>query len=127
MARRRRRHSRLDDVAVRPRLASIGGATAIGASSPDGAPGRRDGGFADDSSGMPGAPPRPPILLTPLVACDPDTDPQILWHIARYAPELRRWLPANPSADAALLEYVAQAGGPGVREALTILLDSVES
>ncbi|MBW3078485.1 hypothetical protein KIH76_04515 [Bifidobacterium sp. 81T8] len=69
------------------------------------------------------SPPQPPLLLTPLVACDPATDTDILWHIAREAPELRRWLVANPRADAALLEYVAQAGGPGVREALTILLD----
>ncbi|MBT1160631.1 hypothetical protein JS541_01895 [Bifidobacterium sp. SO1] len=69
------------------------------------------------------SPPQPPLLLTPLVACDPTTDMDILWHIAREAPELRRWLVANPRADAALLEYVAQAGGPGVREALTILLD----
>ena len=89
--------------------------------------GRSDRGSGDAASDAPGVPPRPPILLTPLVACDPDTDPRILWHIARHAPELRRWLPANPAADAALLEYVAQAGGPGVREALTILLDSVES
>lgn len=68
-------------------------------------------------------PPPPPLRLTPLVACDPETDMDILWHIAREAPELRRWLVANPRADAALLEFVAQAGGPGVREALTILLD----
>ena len=31
----------------------------------------------------------------------------------------------SPSADAALLEYVAQAGGPGVNRALTILLDGL--
>lgn len=68
-------------------------------------------------------PPRPPLQLTPLVACDPATDMDVLWHIAREAPELRRWLVANPRADAALLEFVAQAGGPGVREALTLLLD----
>lgn len=68
-------------------------------------------------------PPQPPIKLTPLLACDPDTDTDVLWHIARHAPELRRWLVANPKADAALLEYVAQAGGPGVRDALTVLLD----
>nr|WP_238548515.1 hypothetical protein [Bifidobacterium biavatii] len=68
-------------------------------------------------------PPAPPIALTPLLACDPATDPDILWHIAREAPELRRWLVANPNADAALLEYVAQAGGPGVNVALTVLLE----
>lgn len=69
-------------------------------------------------------PPAPPIRLTPLVACDPDTDTDVLWHIAREAPELRRWLAANPKADAALLEYVAQRGGPGVKAALTVLLES---
>ena len=69
-------------------------------------------------------PPAPPIRLTPLVACDPDTDMDVLWHIAREAPELRRWLAANPTADAALLEYVAQRGGPGVKAALTVLLES---
>lgn len=67
-------------------------------------------------------PPQPPLALTPAVACDPQTDMDVLWHIAREAPELRRWLAANPKADAALLEYVAQAGGPGVKEALTVLL-----
>lgn len=68
-------------------------------------------------------PPQPPIELTPLVACDPNTPMEVLWHIAREIPELRRWLVAHPQADAALLEYVAQAGGPGVNEALTVLLD----
>lgn len=71
-------------------------------------------------------PPSPPLALTPLVACDPDTDPRVLWHIAREVPRLRRWLVANPSADAELLEYLSQAGGPGVREALELLLDSME-
>ena len=54
------------------------------------------------------APPPPPLRLSPLLACDPATAPV-----------------ANPSADAALLEYVAQAGGPGVNRALTILLDGL--
>lgn len=72
------------------------------------------------------APPAPPIALTPLVACDPGTPTEVLWHIARNVPELRRWLVANPSADAELLEYISQAGGPGVREALELLLDSLE-
>ncbi|WP_241217140.1 hypothetical protein [Bifidobacterium goeldii] len=67
-------------------------------------------------------PPAPPIVLSPLLACDPNTDPEILWYIARHAPPLRRWLVANPNASAELLEYVAQAGGPGVNHALTILL-----
>ena len=71
-------------------------------------------------------PPPPPIALTPAVACNPDTDGEILWHIARHVPELRRWLAANPRSDAALLEYVAQAGGPGVHQALSILLVSME-
>lgn len=71
-------------------------------------------------------PPAPPIALTPLVACDPATDAQLLWHIAREAPELRRWLVANPRADAELLEFVSQQGGPGVRRALEVLLDSLE-
>lgn len=69
------------------------------------------------------APPPPPLRLSPLLACDPATAPEVLWFIAEHEPELRRWLVANPSADAALLEYVAQAGGPGVNRALTILLD----
>ncbi|PWG65931.1 hypothetical protein [Bifidobacterium callitrichidarum] len=72
------------------------------------------------------APPEPPIVLTPAVACSSDTDPDVLWHIARNVPELRRWLVANPQADAGLLEYVSQAGGPGVRRALEILLESME-
>lgn len=54
-----------------------------------------------------------------------DRAPEVLWFIAEHEPELRRWLVANPSADAALLEYVAQAGGPGVNRALTILLDGL--
>lgn len=72
------------------------------------------------------APPEPPLRLTPAVAADPATDADVLWHIARHAPELRRWLVANPKADAALLEYVSQAGGPGVKRALTVLLGSLE-
>ena len=67
----------------------------------------------------------PPLRLSPLLACDPATAPEVLWFIAEHEPELRRWLVANPSADAALLEYVAQAGGPGVNRALTILLDGL--
>lgn len=69
--------------------------------------------------------PPPPLRLSPLLACDPATAPEVLWFIAEHEPELRRWLVANPSADAALLEYVAQAGGPGVNRALTILLDGL--
>lgn len=72
-------------------------------------------------------PPEPPLKLTPLVACDRETPMNVLWNIARQAPELRRWIVANPRADAALLEYIAQAGGPGVTEAIETLLDSLES
>lgn len=70
-------------------------------------------------------PPPPPIMLTPRVACSPETSPDILWHIARHAPELRRWIPANPRASASLLEYIAQAGGPGVKESIELLLESM--
>ncbi|WP_291526604.1 hypothetical protein [Bifidobacterium sp. UBA744] len=73
-----------------------------------------------------GAPPAPPLKLTPSVACNPNTDPAVLWHIAHSAPELRRWLVANPRATPQLLEYVAQAGGPGVHEAIEVLLDLLE-
>nr|WP_243388705.1 hypothetical protein [Bifidobacterium scaligerum] len=72
------------------------------------------------------APPEPPLVLTPAVACSPDTGEDVLWHIAQHVPELRRWLVANPKAGAALLEYVSQAGGPGVRHSLEILLESLE-
>nr|WP_258186089.1 hypothetical protein [Bifidobacterium sp. UTBIF-68] len=71
-------------------------------------------------------PPAPPIALTPLVACDPSTEAETLWHIALHVPELRRWIVANPSADAAILEFISQAGGPGVRQSLEILLESLE-
>lgn len=81
-------------------------------------------GTAAQSDGS--TPPPPPLELTPLVACSPETDPEVLEYIAREAPELRRWLVANPRADARLLEYVSQAGGPGVKEALTVLLDSLD-
>ena len=40
------------------------------------------------------APPEPPIRLTPAVACSPDTDVAVLWHIAYHVPELRKWLVA---------------------------------
>ena len=71
-------------------------------------------------------PPAPPIELTPLVACSADTAQDVLWHIAEYAPRLRKWLVANPSATPAMLEYLALVGGPGVPEALRILLKSLE-
>lgn len=50
----------------------------------------------------------------------------MLWHIAQHAPELRRWLIANPRADATLLEFISQAGGPEVKRALAVLLESME-
>ncbi len=71
-------------------------------------------------------PPEPPIRLTPTVASDPDTPIEILWHIARHAPRLRKWVIVNRGADANLLEYISQQGGPGVRETLQMLFDSVE-
>ncbi|KAB7789822.1 variant leucine-rich repeat-containing protein [Bifidobacterium leontopitheci] len=70
-------------------------------------------------------PPPPPVRLTPQLACNPQTGMAVLWYIAEHAPELRRWIVVNPRADAALLEYIAQAGGPGVNRALTILLDGL--
>ena len=72
-------------------------------------------------------PPSPPILLTPLVACSPGTAQDVLWHIAEYAPRLRKWLIANPSATPAMLEYLAQVGGPDVARSLQILLESLGS
>ncbi|MBW3088634.1 hypothetical protein KIH77_07825 [Bifidobacterium sp. 82T24] len=71
-------------------------------------------------------PPEPPLLLTSQVASDPDTDEDVLWHIAEHAPELRRWLIANTAASAELLEYVAQAGGPGVARGFEVLFESLE-
>lgn len=70
-------------------------------------------------------PPRPPLQPTPAVVCDPGTPAATLWIIARDHPELRRWIAANPNADAALLEYVSQQGGPYVRESLAVLLESL--
>lgn len=78
--------------------------------------------FSEDRPSMV-EPPAPPMRLTAAVACDPQTDEAVLWHIARTAPELRRWLVANPKSSPELLEFVAQAGGPGVREAIEVLLD----
>ena len=71
-------------------------------------------------------PPEPPLPLDPLIACDPSTDIDVLWFIALHAPELHRWLVANPSATPEMLEYIAQAGGPGVGQALSVLLETLE-
>ena len=57
----------------------------------------------------------------------PEPDVAVLWHIAYHVPELRKWLVANPKADAPLLELVSQRGGPGVRQALEILFESMEA
>ncbi|WP_236681865.1 hypothetical protein [Bifidobacterium actinocoloniiforme] len=72
------------------------------------------------------APPQPPLVLTPAVACDPETDPAVLWYIARELPELRRWLAANPRASPELLEAISQLGGPGVKQALGLLMDYLD-
>ena len=37
---------------------------------------------------------------------------------------MRRWIIANPHADAGLLEYIAQAGGPGVHEAFEVFFEA---
>lgn len=50
----------------------------------------------------------------------------MLWHIARHAPHLRKWVVVNRAADANLLEFISQQGGPGVRETLELLLDALE-
>lgn len=71
-------------------------------------------------------PPAPPIALNAVVASDPDTPPDVLWHIARHAPHLRKWVVVNRAADANLLEFISQQGGPGVRETLELLLDALE-
>ena len=81
---------------------------------------------ASESCVEPLTPPAPPIRLTPTVASDPDTPIEVLWHIARHAPRLRKWVIVNRSADANLLEYISQQGGPGVRETLRMLFDSVD-
>ncbi|AKV56195.1 hypothetical protein AB656_06430 [Bifidobacterium actinocoloniiforme DSM 22766] len=64
--------------------------------------------------------------MTPAVACDPETDPAVLWYIARELPELRRWLAANPRASPELLEAISQLGGPGVKQALGLLMDYLD-
>lgn len=71
-------------------------------------------------------PPPPPLRLTAAVACDPNTSREVLDYIAVNMPALRRWIVANPNADAELLEYISQAGGPYVHEALTIALRELE-
>ncbi|WP_083907380.1 variant leucine-rich repeat-containing protein [Alloscardovia criceti] len=71
-------------------------------------------------------PPAAPLHLTPLIATNPHTNPQILWYIAEHCPDLRYWLIANLRASPELLECVSQAGGPRVKESFEILFgDSV--
>ena len=59
-------------------------------------------------------------------AGDPNTPMDALWHIARTMPPLRKWVVVNRAADANLLEYISQQGGPGVRQALELVLESLE-
>ena len=84
---------------------------------------RDDSDNLEPMTEMRAPPPEPPLVPTALMATDPETDPSILWAIAREEPQLRRWLVANPAASPALLEAVSQLGGPGVRRALEVLLD----
>lgn len=70
-------------------------------------------------------PPEPPLQPTPAMACNSTTNLEVLWWIARHEPSLRRWIVANPNANAELLEFISQAGGPYVKESLQILLDSL--
>lgn len=74
----------------------------------------------------PAMPPKPPIVLTAQVACCENTSKDVLWHIAKNVPELRKWVVANPVADAKMLEYVSQQGGPGVKQSLDVLLEAYE-
>lgn len=72
-------------------------------------------------------PPAPPIELTPLVACNADTAQDVLWHIAEYAPRLRKWAGRQSFGDACNAGIsCARSAGPGVPEALRILLKSLE-
>ena len=89
----------------------------------------QDGGPKGDGNGhLPSwavlKPPEPPVILTPAIACDASTEPETLWKIALEQPSLRRWVIANPHADAALLEYIAQSGGPGVSQALEVFFEA---
>lgn len=69
-------------------------------------------------------PPKPPITPTEDIASSPETKPEILWYIAQNIPHLRKWIIANTSADARLLEYVSQKGGPDVKHSFNILFES---
>lgn len=63
--------------------------------------------------------------MTAALALDPATEEPLLWFIAQSQPRLRHWLIANPASSPELLEYVAQAGGPGVEEGFAVLFNDV--
>lgn len=65
------------------------------------------------------------VSATAQCASDPRTLPQDLWELARI-PELRKWIIANTAAPAALINAIARAGGPGVRQAMQLLHDSLQ-
>lgn len=66
----------------------------------------------------------PAARETLLAATDPATGEDELWRLARD-PELRRWIIANTAAPAALINEIARKGGPGVPDALAILMESL--
>ncbi len=71
-------------------------------------------------------PPPPPIRLTEQVAATPQTSEEILWHIAKNVPRLRKWLIVNNAASPELLEYISQVGGPGVLNGFQILFECLD-
>ncbi|MDD6462230.1 MAG: hypothetical protein PUF51_07300 [Bifidobacteriaceae bacterium] len=68
-----------------------------------------------------------PTALRPTAQCasDPRTPVSELWELA-HIPELRRWIIVNTAAPAALINAIARAGGPGVREAMELLRESLQ-
>lgn len=81
------------------------------------------GGAATDKVRL--SPPTPPPTMTAFIASSPRTSEEVLWRIAIDYPRLRRWIIANTRASPELLEYVAQAGGPGVRNGFDVLFEGV--
>lgn len=67
----------------------------------------------------------PRVLATAQCASDPHTPLQDLWELARIPP-LRRWIIVNTAAPAALINDIARAGGPGVRQAMRLLRESLQ-
>lgn len=65
--------------------------------------------------------------MNAFIAASAKTTEEVLWHIAREYPQLRRWLIANSSASPELLEFVAQVGGPGVRAGFDVLFDDAST